>query len=170
MPEALLEGSGGHLGPRANISPKKSVRGSALDPLVGIQNPRKSVTNRFQHQLKHVSFLQFVFFIDFFSTWLRFGPVWWSKMEPCWALDTIQEAKQNQIAKIARNGTAPRRELYSEGVAVLKMTTKLTTNPSEMDANIDQKSDHILTSIVRRFLVDFGRFSGPSWSPKSIEN
>ena len=41
-------------------------------------------------------------------------------MEPCWALYTIQENKQNQVAKIAQSGTAPRRELNSEGVAVLK--------------------------------------------------
>ena len=78
------------------------------------------------------------------------------KLEPCWALYTIQEAKQNQIAKIAGNGTAPRRELNSEGLAVLKMTTKSTNNPLEMDTNIDQKSDHILTSICHRLLVGFG--------------
>ena len=66
--------------------------------------------------------------------------------------------------------TAPRRELNSEGLAVLKMTTKSTKNPSKMDTNIHQKSDHMLTSIFRRFLVGFGGFGGPSWSHKCIKN
>ena len=101
--------------------------------------------------------------------------VWWSKLEHVWLslyiyIYTIQEAKQNQIAKIARSGTAPRRELNSEGVAVLKMTTKSTKNPLEIDSNINQKSDHILTSIFHRFLIGFGGFGGPSWSPKCIKN
>ena len=108
--------------------------------------------------------------INFYRFWCDFGVVWWSKLEPCWALYTIQEAKQNQIAKIARSGTAPRRELNSEGLAVLKMTTKSTKNPSKMDTNIHQKSDHMLTSIFYRFLVGFGGFGGPSWSPKCIKN
>ena len=82
----------------------------------------------------------------------------------------IQEAKQNQIAKIAKISTAPRRELNSEGLAVLKMTTKSTKNPSKMDTNIHQKSDHMLTSIFHRFFVGFGGFGGPSWSPKCIKN
>ena len=79
-------------------------------------------------------------------------------------------AKQNQIPKIAKISTAPRRELNSEGLAVLKMTTKLTKNPSKMDTNIHQKSDHMLTSIFHRFFVGFGGFGGPSWSPKCIKN
>ena len=81
-------------------------------------------------------------------------------MEPCWALYTIQEAKQNQIAKIAKISTAPRRELNSEGLAVLKMTTKSIENPLEMDTNIDKKYDHILTSIFHRFVVGLGQFVG----------
>ena len=96
--------------------------------------------------------------------------VWWSKLEPCWALYTIQEAKQNQIAKIAKISTAPRRECNFEGSAVLKMAPKSPTNPSEMDTNIDQKPDHMLTSIVHRFLVSFAGLGGPSWSPKCIKN
>ena len=56
-----------------------------------------------------------------------------------------QHPPQINQAKIAQNGTAPRRELNSEGVAVLKMAPISTKNPSEMDTNIDQNSDHILT-------------------------
>ena len=65
------------------------------------------------------------FLSGFLSILLHFGPAWWPKLEPCWALDTIQEAKQNQIAKIARSGTAPRRELNSEGRAGLILGLKI---------------------------------------------
>ena len=64
-------------------------------------------------------------------------------MEPCWALYTIQEAKQNEIPKIVQISTALGRDLNFEGPAVLKMAPKSSKNPSEMDTNIDQKSDHI---------------------------
>ena len=91
-------------------------------------------------------------------------------MGPCWVLDGIQEAMQEPTPQICKISTAPGRELNSEGVAVLKMTTKWTTNPSKMDTNIDQKSDHILTLIFHRLLIGFGGFGGPSWSPKCIKN
>ena len=86
-------------------------------------------------------------------------------MELCWALDTIQEAKKRQIAKMARNGTAPERELNSEGLAGLKMRADSTKNPSEMATNIDEKSARILTSSFHQFLVDVGRFQGPKLDP-----
>ena len=119
----------------------------ALDPLVGTKNPRKSMKNRFQHRLKNVSFFRLVF-VSIFS---RLGCVldrfWWSKLELCWALDAMPEAKNRQIAKMSRNYTAPERELNSEGWAVLKKTTTPNKVTSQMDTNIDCKSARILTSI-----------------------
>ena len=41
VPDTLLEGSGGHLGPKANINPKTWILGSPLDPLVGTETPIK---------------------------------------------------------------------------------------------------------------------------------
>ena len=105
------------------------------------------------------------FCFDLFSTWLRFGPVWWSKLELCWGLDTIQEAKKRQIAKMARNGTAPQRELNSEGLAGLKMRAESTKNPTKKASNIDEKSARILTSKFHGFLVDVGWFQGPKLDP-----
>ena len=36
-----------------------------------------------------------------------------------------------------------------------------------MHTHIDQKSDHMLTSICHRFLVGFGGLGGPGWSPNA---
>ena len=112
-----------------------------------------------------------VLFIDFSAILLRFGSFWWSKLEPCWVLDTIQEANESQIAKIAKNGTAPQRELNSEGLAGLKMRAEWTKNPSEMATNIDEKNcSHLDIDIS----LTFGRCwtvsatqVGPKLTPKA---
>ena len=121
-----------------------------------------------------MQFFEVIFWSIFDRILCDFGGFFGSKLEPCWVLYTIQEAKQNQIPKIATISTAPRRERHFEGSGVFKMAPKSTTSPSEMHTNIDQKSDHFELIepfgpiIIEHFFVSrpVHFFSG-AWTPCS---